>query len=250
MNCKMKRLGAAFTRTFQVASAFFLNRTLTSNSSSKLPVVATVSVERKKHQGVPTQEIVGIIQVVMGDLTQEKVDAIVNAANGHLQHRGGVAGAIVRRGGISIQQESDNYIAKHGAVPTGEVAITKAGNLPCKAIIHAVGPIWDGGSKGEEKDLHNAVLNSLKACNQNQFGSVALPAISSGIFGFPKDLCAKILFTVAIDFLSSEENTSLTCVRFTNFDEPTVSVFKRHAQTLANKPGLVVELSENEKSKL
>ncbi|MFN4183004.1 MAG: macro domain-containing protein, partial [bacterium] len=120
-----------------------------------------------------------IVKIVEGDITEEQVDAIVNAANSYLKHGGGVAGAIVRKGGKIIQEESDRI----GYVPVGEVAITSAGALPAKKVIHAVGPRWGEGNENEK--LRSAVWNSLKKAQEEQFQSISLPAISAGIFGFP-----------------------------------------------------------------
>jgi len=104
-----------------------------------------------------------VLRIVRGDITEERVDAIVNAANSHLKHGGGVAGAIVRKGGESIQRESDEWVRQHGPVPTGQVAVTGAGNLPAKAVIHAVGPVWgEHPQKEADKLLKGAVL--LRAC--------------------------------------------------------------------------------------
>ena len=122
--------------------------------------------------------------LVQGDLTEERVDAIVNAANSRLQHGGGVAGAIARRGGAQIQAESDAWVRAHGEVAHDRPAVTGAGRLDCKAVIHAVGPVW--GEGGEDAKLRAAVLGALGAAEERGFGSIALPAISTGIFGFPK----------------------------------------------------------------
>jgi len=121
-----------------------------------------------------------ILRLVKGDITERDVDVIVNAANSILNHGGGVAGAIVRKGGRLIQEESD----KIGSVPVGSAVMTSAGKLRCKAIIHAVGPRM---GEGEEDDkLKNAVRTSLLLASQNGFVSISMPAISSGTFGFPK----------------------------------------------------------------
>ncbi len=117
------------------------------------------------------------IKLVSGDITIEETDAIVNAANSHLQHGGGVAGVISRKGGPDIQKESNEYIKKYGKVETGKVAVTTGGKLKCKYIIHAVGPIWRGGSQKEEKLLYDAVFNSLKKAEELKLNSIALPAI-------------------------------------------------------------------------
>lgn len=166
------------------------------------------------------------LQVVQGDLTKESTDAIVNAANGWLAHGGGVAGAILRRGGLQIQFESDAWVEQHGRVAVGDVAVTGAGALPCKKVIHAVGPVWEGGGDDEEDDLRAAALNSLKKAGELGCASIAMPAISSGIFGFPKERCAEILVEAALDYFTLHPDTSVKVVRFTNIDSPTVEVFE------------------------
>ncbi|GBC78501.1 O-acetyl-ADP-ribose deacetylase [bacterium HR08] len=166
-----------------------------------------------------------VIRLVQGDITEERVDAIVNAANSHLQHGGGVAAAIVRKGGAVIQQESEAWVRQHGPVPTGRAAITSAGALPCRAVIHAVGPIWRGGHAGEEEQLRSAALSSFALASDRGFVSLALPAISAGIFGFPADRCAAILLTAARDFLREHPESSLREIRFVLFDPPTLEAF-------------------------
>jgi len=122
-----------------------------------------------------------------GDLTEETSEAIVNAANGRLAHGGGVAGAISRNGGPTIQDESDDWIRDYGDVLTGDVAFTSAGELAAKFVIHAVGPIWSARNASKcENQLRNAVTNSLRCADQLGVSSISIPAISSGIFGFPK----------------------------------------------------------------
>lgn len=159
--------------------------------------------------------------LVQGDITEEKVDAIVNAANSYLQHGGGVAAAIVRKGGYEIQEES-NHI---GYVPVGEAAITGAGRLPAKYVIHAVGPRWGEGD--EDTKLKNAVLNSLKLAAQKNLKKISLPAISAGIFGFPKDRCARIILKTVKEYLAAHPESSLKEVRICLFDKPTVEAFEK-----------------------
>lgn len=166
-----------------------------------------------------------VLQVVHGDLTKESTDAIVNAANEWLAHGGGVAGAIVRRGGLEVQWESDAWVEQHGKVPVGGVAITTGGMLPCKKVIHAVGPVWQGGNDDEDDDLRAAMTNCLQAAHGLGCTSLAVPAISSGIFGFPKELCAEILVDAAENWFAQNAETPLRVVRFTNIDWPTVEVF-------------------------
>ena len=140
-----------------------------------------------------------ILRLVKGDITERNVDAIVNAANSYLKHGGGVATAIVRKGGRIIQEESDKIITSRGLVPVGSAVITTAGNLPCKAVIHAVGPRLGEGD--EDYKLRKAVRSSLLLASEKGFKSISMPAISSGIFGFPKDRCAKILVEESKTFL-------------------------------------------------
>jgi len=165
------------------------------------------------------------LRVVQGDITERDTDAIVNAANSHLQHGGGVAGAIVRKGGRVIQQESD----KIGYVPVGEAAVTTAGSLPAKAVIHTVGPRMGEGD--EDDKLTNAIRNSLKLASEKGFKSISMPAVSSGIFGFPKDRCARILVGTSWRFLRENPRTSLEVVEFCLFDDLTARLF---ATELAN----------------
>lgn len=175
-----------------------------------------------------------VIQVHHGDITQEDTDAIVNAANSQLSHGGGVAGAIVRQGGVVIQEESNEYIRKHGPVPTGQVAVTGAGRLRCKTIIHAVGPVWHGGDQHEEELLRSAVWNSLDAAEKLALKSIAIPAISSGIFGFPKERCAQMMINTAIEFFEYNSVSSLKEIRLTNIDDLTVSLFKKQLKLILN----------------
>ncbi len=168
------------------------------------------------------------IRVVKGDLTQEPVDAIVNAANERLAHGGGVAGAIVRRGGRIIQEESNRWVQEHGPVRTGTAAITGAGSLPARYVIHAVGPIW--GSGNEEAKLASAVRSALELAAEHGVRSISLPAISSGIFGFPKDLCAKVILDTVVDFLKAHPDSSVREVNLCNIDDLTANIFLEEAR--------------------
>ena len=167
------------------------------------------------------------LQAVMGDMTSEEVDAIVNAANTNLAHGGGLAGAIVARGGSVIQEES-NAIAP---VATGDAGVTSAGALPCRWVIHAVGPIW--GSGDEEKALRSAVRASLDRATELGAASIALPAISTGIFGYPKKEGTAAIVTEVRSWLAAHPDTPLHTVRFTAFDEPTARLF---AEAIAALP--------------
>ncbi len=165
-----------------------------------------------------------ILRLVHGDLTEEAVDAIVNAANAHLQHGGGVAGAILRRGGRSIQDESDRWVRTHGAAGPDHPALTGAGALPCRAVIHAVGPVWGEGD--EDRKLAAAVTSALALATAEGFRSVSLPAISTGIFGFPKARGAQVILQAVLDFIAATPATTLAEVRITIIDAPTLDVFR------------------------
>lgn len=164
-----------------------------------------------------------VLQLVQGDLTSETVDAIVNAANSHLQHGGGVAGLIVRKGGYEIQVESDAWIREHGPVTHSEPAFTRAGRLPCRYVIHAVGPVWGEGD--EDRKLADAITGSLALAERLGLESVAFPAISTGIFGFPKDRAAGVIFSAISDYFTRHPTSGLLLVRLTLFDQPTVDAF-------------------------
>jgi O-acetyl-ADP-ribose deacetylase (regulator of RNase III) len=160
------------------------------------------------------------IRLVNGDITERNTDVIVNAANSQLKHGGGVAAVIVRKGGEIIQRESE----KIGFVPVGSVAITTAGKLPFKAVIHAVGPRMGEGN--EDVKLRSAIQNCLLLASQKNFKSISIPAISSGIFGFPKRLCAKILLEESKKFLEENKNTSINNIEFCIIDAQTLDCFK------------------------
>jgi O-acetyl-ADP-ribose deacetylase (regulator of RNase III) len=166
------------------------------------------------------------VRLVQGDITERDTDAIVNAANSYLQHGGGVAGAIVRKGGQIIQEESDRI----GFTPVGHAVLTSAGSLPAKFVIHAVGPRLGEGD--EENKLKNAVLHSLLLASQKGLRSISMPAISSGIFGFPKDRCAKILVGESLAFLEEQTGSSLQSIEFCIYDNLTLSFFKREFEKL------------------
>ena len=168
------------------------------------------------------------ICVVQGDLTEEPVDAIVNAANEHLAHGGGVAGAIVRRGGCEIQEQSNAWIARYGPVQTGTAAITTGGALPCRFVIHAVGPVW--GSGDEENKLAGAVRSALEMAERHELASISMPAISSGIFGFPKNLCAQVMVRTVREYLESKPGGPIWTVTLCNIDSLTADIFRMEAE--------------------
>ena len=144
------------------------------------------------------------IILIEGDITEVEADAIVNAANRYLKHGGGVAGAIVRKGGYEIQRESDEYVRRHGPLPVGGVAVTSAGKLKAKYVIHAVGPVY-GDPRGDEK-LAEAIRNSLSKAEELGLRSIALPAISTGVYGYPLKKCAEIMVNVLKEFSEKAKN--------------------------------------------
>jgi O-acetyl-ADP-ribose deacetylase (regulator of RNase III) len=167
------------------------------------------------------------ILIVQGDLTLEEVDAIVNAANERLQHGGGVAWAISKKGGPAIQKESDAWIQQHGLVPHARPAWTSGGHLPAKYVIHAVGPVWGDGD--EDRKLESAVTGSLSVADELKCSSIAMPAISTGIYGFPKERAARIIFSTLEKFFA-ENSSGLRTVKLVLFDEATVDVFVKSWQ--------------------
>ena len=162
-----------------------------------------------------------------GDLTEERVDAIVNAANERLAHGGGVAGAIVRRGGQEIQAESDAWVKQHGPARHDQPALTGAGKLPCKAVIHAVGPVWQSGARNEDANLRAAYTAALELAHRQGFASSAFPSISTGLFGFPLERGAAIALRAVEDFCAAHPDSPLREIRFTLIDAPTVEAFRR-----------------------
>lgn len=175
----------------------------------------TVLVERV----LPTGQA---IQIVQGDITTENVDAIVNAANENLQHGGGVAWAISSKGGDAIQSESDDWIRQRGPVSHSHPAWTSGGTLPARFVIHAVGPVWGDGD--EDKKLSDAVTGSLRVADELKCSSIALPAISTGIFGFPKNRAAGIII-LAIEKYFEANSSNLKVVKLVLFDQTSVDVF-------------------------
>jgi len=159
------------------------------------------------------------LRLISGDITERTVDAIVNAANSALQHGGGVAGAIVRKGGGIIQEESD----KIGYVPVGGAAITTGGKLKARYVIHTVGPMMGEGD--EDHKLKRAINSVLALASEKKLRSISVPAISAGIFGFPKDRCARILVKETAAFLKNRETTPLVLVEFCIFDHEVYECF-------------------------
>ena len=166
------------------------------------------------------------ILLVKGDITREKVQAIVNAANSGLMGGGGVDGAIHRVGGEKIKEECQVIVSRIGRLPAGKAAITSGGNLPAKYVIHTVGPVWRRGDKGEAEALANCYRESLILADSELLESIAFPAISTGVYGYPPDQAAKIAVNTVIEYLSSE-HTSIELVEFVSYDDHSFSIYKR-----------------------
>ena len=166
------------------------------------------------------------ISLIQGDLTELPVDAIVNAANAHLVLGGGVAGAIRMKGGPSIQEECDRI----GGTTVGQAVLTGAGNLKARHVIHAVGPRQGEGD--EDDKLRQATLNSLRRATEKGLRSIAFPAVSTGIFGFPKERCAQIMLGATQDYLQ-KETTSLEEVLFCLWSQEDLEIFKKTLNDLA-----------------
>ncbi len=167
------------------------------------------------------------IILLQGDITEVEADAIVNPANKDLILGGGVAGVIRRKGGPEIQAECD----KIGGTFVGGAVITTAGKLKAKYVIHAVGPRMGEGD--EDEKLKNATLNSLKVADENGLKSIVFPAISTGIFGFPKDRCANIMLSTVIEYL--KKDTGLERVMFCLYDDNTYRIFEETLKKLTRQ---------------
>jgi O-acetyl-ADP-ribose deacetylase (regulator of RNase III) len=171
-----------------------------------------------------------VLQILLGDITKEHVDVIVNAANAYLQHGGGVAGVISLKGGSIIQMESDQWLEENGPVQHASPAYTSGGDLPCKYVIHAVGPIWGEGD--EDKKLAEAVAGSLVLGDQLGLSSIAFPAISTGIFRFPIERAAKIILEAFRTYIKQNPAANLGQIRLVLYDQQSLYVFLRIAESV------------------
>jgi O-acetyl-ADP-ribose deacetylase (regulator of RNase III) len=169
----------------------------------------------------------GLLALVMGDITDQETDAIVNAANPRLMGGAGVDGAIHRAGGPSIMAET----RKIGGCPTGQAVITTGGNLKAKYVIHAVGPVYQGGMQGEADLLRSAYHSSFALAAAQGLKTIALPAISAGIYGYPLSEAAHIALKTAVDYL--REHTDIEIIRFVLFDRRTYDGFEAELKKLA-----------------
>ncbi|MDD4334651.1 MAG: O-acetyl-ADP-ribose deacetylase [Desulfotomaculaceae bacterium] len=165
-----------------------------------------------------------LIKIVMGDITQQETEAIVNAANSGLMGGGGVDGAIHRAGGPQILAECKEIRARQGTLPTGRAVITSGGRLKARYVIHTVGPVWSGGKKGEDELLRSAYRSSLTLAREKGIRSVSFPSISTGIYSFPVDRAARIALREVRDFVSG--NPGSTEVRFVLFSPSVLKEFE------------------------
>lgn len=172
---------------------------------------------------------VGDVSIVLveGDITELEADAIVNAANQYLEHGGGVALAIVRKGGYVIQEESREWVRRYGPVPVGDVAVTSAGKLKAKYVIHAVGPVY-GDPEGDAK-LASAIKSALDKAEELNLNSIAFPAISTGVYGYPYNIAAEIMANVLKNYRYRNVKKVIVClygsVAYREFEEVFDKVF-------------------------
>jgi len=168
----------------------------------------------------PTKEVTvnqARLAIIQGDITRQATEAIVNAANSGLMGGGGVDGAIHRAGGVAILEECKRIVASQGRLPTGKAVITTGGKLPARYVIHTVGPIWQGGNKGEPTLLESAYRESLKIAAAQKLASVSFPSISTGAYGYPLAEASGVAIKTVASFLK-ESAGSLKEVVFVLFD--------------------------------
>ena len=200
---------------------------------------AVADLEILKEEAWSTEEFVcsyhtkerKTISVMKGDITKDRVDAIVNAANGDLKHIGGVAAAILKAGGKKIQDECDDYVFENGPLLEGQTHVTTAGMLPCKIVIHAYGSRWnseaDRARRNEKKTkqelyLRCAIASSLERAKDLR--SIAIPAVSSGVYGVPRDLCAEVILNTVLEFCKENPHCMLSEIHLIDNDDATVKV--------------------------
>jgi O-acetyl-ADP-ribose deacetylase len=167
----------------------------------------------------------GKLDIIKGDITDQKVDAIVNAANSSLMGGGGVDGAIHRAGGPAILGECKTYVAKHGRLPTGQAMITGGGNLPARFVIHTVGPVYSESAEHgtQSTELRNCYINSLKLAVEKGLKTIAFPSISTGAYRYPLNEAAPIAVKAVKDFLG--KNEYIETVTFVLFNDETYAAY-------------------------
>ena len=170
--------------------------------------------------------------VVQGDITKQHVAAVVNAANSALSGGGGVDGAIHRAAGAELVKAS----SAHAPLPTGGAIITPGFKLPATYVIHAVGPVWYGGAKGEARLLANTYENSLRRADEHSLGSIAFPAISTGIYGYPIEPATRIALSTTIGYITAHPDSHLTDIIFVCYSARDYDTYRRVLSEIAQRP--------------
>jgi len=173
-----------------------------------------------------------ILELVVGDITEESTDAIVNAANSSLLGGGGVDGAIHRAAGPGLLVECKKVREQRGPLPPGQAVATPGANLKAQYVIHTVGPVWQGGKINEPQILESCYCHSMEQANSKFCGSVSFPSVSTGAFGYPVASAAQIALRTIADLL--HEPKSVKLVRFVLFDEPTFKAYAAAAEKLSH----------------
>ena len=175
------------------------------------------------------------VSMIQGDITKQATDALVNAVNSSLMGGGGVDGAIHRAGGPSILEECKEIVARQGRLPTGRAVITTGGNLKTRYVIHAVGPIWHGGSRNEAELLRTTYYECLKLATESKLASISFPSIGTGAYGYPVGEAAEIAVGTIVSFLE-DQATSLKEVVFVLFDFQTYQSYCSALQVCLDRP--------------
>lgn len=170
------------------------------------------------------------LELLQGDITRQQVDAIVNAANSQLAGGGGVDGAIHRVGGPELMSETARRYP--AGCPTGSAVVTQGGQLPARFVFHAVGPVWRGGQESEAELLRSAFEKCLELAIEHACDSLAFPAISTGVYGYPKDLAAEVALQSIRDFQQARQAPKL--VRMVLFDGGTYGAFARVLESMVS----------------
>jgi O-acetyl-ADP-ribose deacetylase (regulator of RNase III) len=192
-------------------------------------------------QQVPQQSLSKVYKGVtfineIGDICECQVDAIFNAANYQLQNNAGLAQSLAERGGPLIQQECDKIMAdKHNesGIESGRAEMTSAGKLKAKHIIHVICPMWAGGEYEEEIKLKEGMLSGLALAVENKLTSIAIPSVSSGVFGFPRDASAHLIVVTCVEFINSCPDNTITSIKFVNHDSNTSQVYTKEIEIIA-----------------
>jgi O-acetyl-ADP-ribose deacetylase len=172
-----------------------------------------------------------VLELVVGDITDESTDAIVNAANSSLLGGGGVDGAIHRAAGPALLAECKKIREQRGTLPAGHAVATSGANLKARHVIHTVGPVWQGGTRNEPQVLESCYCHSMEEANRRSCASVSFPSVSTGAFGYPVDAAAKVAVQAVVDMLQDPQSVRL--VRFVLFDERTFKAYARAANELS-----------------